>query len=157
MTTNFDRGLPSSVCGVRIVWDGAQTDIGWVTGFRVQESFSQFPVEVLGDVYAKTYEMTRVRVSGSFDRFRIYKKPLSMLHGRPWPQQRDTLSMIRQYLSELVFYNIYTGDTILHVEQFRPTDRSITISADSIMMENCSWVARRMLEDLPTKDLDAAP
>jgi hypothetical protein len=155
MASDFDRGLPSSVCGVNITWNGARTQIGWVTGFRVQESFSQFPIEVLGDVYMKTAEMTRVRVSGSFDKFRIYRKPLSALDGRPWPQQRDTLSMIQQYLSELTFTNIYTGEVVIQVEQFRPTDRSITISADSVMMENCSWIARRMIEVIPRLDVDA--
>lgn len=157
MATDFDRGVPSSVCGVNITWAGRLTQIGWVTGFRMQESFSQLPIEVLGDVYMKTAEMTRVRVSGSFDRFRIWLKPLSGLETRPWPQQRNTLDMIRQYTSELTFTNIYTGEVILQVEQFRPTDRSITISTDSVLMENCSWIGRRMIEGQPRLDIDAAP
>lgn len=154
MTTNFDRGVPSSVCGVRITRNRITTVIGWATGIRIQEAFSQFPIEVLGDVYAKHFELTRVRVSGSFDRVKIWHAPLSGLEGRPWPQQRDTLSMIQQYASSLELFNVHTGDTILFVETFTPTDRSLSIATDTVMMENCSFVARRMLESQPVNDVD---
>jgi hypothetical protein len=155
MATNFDRGVPSSVCGIRITRNNKTTVIGWATGIRIQEAFSQFPIEVLGDVYAKHFEMTRVRVSGSFDRIKLWLQPLSQLEGRPWPQQRGTLEMIRQYASSLELFNLYTGDSIIFVEQYTPTDRSMSVSADTVMMENCSFVARRMLEALPRNDVDS--
>jgi hypothetical protein len=156
MSLDFDRGVPASAVGVRIINAGRPTPIGWAMGIRLQESMSQFPIDVLGDVFTKQHELTRVRVSGSFDQIRIWLKPLTAYEGRPWPQQTNTLAMIQQYLSEFEVYNIHTKEVMYVIEQFRPTDRSITIGTDTVFMENCSFVGRRFIEHLPRLPIDAS-
>lgn len=151
-----DRAVSSLVAGIRI----KNVEIGWVQGFRLQESFTQFPIDALGDAYTKYHELTRVRVSGSFDRIRIYNKPLTDLAGRDndrWLYQGNTIEFVRQYITSFVVYNIYTGDDLYTVEQFKPTDRSITLTTDGVIMENCSFVARRMTESKPTNTVDGQP
>lgn len=153
-----DRAVSSLVAGIRI----KNVAIGWVQGFRIQESFTQFPIDALGDAYTKYHELTRVRVSGSFDRIRIYNSPLTDLQGAGadndrWLRQGDTIEFIRQYVTSFVVYNIYTGQDLYTVEQFKPTDRSITLTTDGVIMENCSFVARRMLEQKPALSIDGQP
>lgn len=153
-----DRAVSSLVAGIRI----KNVAIGWVQGFRLQESFTQFPIDALGDAYTKYHELTRVRVSGSFDRIRIYNSPLTDLQDAGpdndrWLRQGDTIEFIRQYVTSFVVYNIYTGQDLYIVEQFKPTDRSITLTTDGVIMENCSFVARRMLEAKPTTTIDGQP
>lgn len=146
-----DRAVSSLVAGIRI----KNTEIGWVQGFRIQESFTQFPIDALGDPYTKYHELTRVRVSGSFDRIRIYNKPLSgLLDNDLWLRQGEPIEFVRQYITSFVVYNIHTGEDLYMVEQFKPTDRSITLTTDGVIMENCSFVARRMLESKPTLTVD---
>jgi hypothetical protein len=151
-----DRAVSSLVAGIRI----KNVPIGWVQGFRLQESFTQFPIDALGDAYTKYHELTRVRVSGSFDRIRIYNSPLTDLReaGGPdndrWLKQGETIEFVRQYLTSFVVYNIHTGEDLYLVEQFKPTDRSITLTTDGVLMENCSFVARRMVESKPTLTVD---
>jgi hypothetical protein len=146
-----DRAVSSLVAGIRI----KNTEIGWVQGFRIQESFTQFPIDALGDPYTKYHELTRVRVSGSFDRIRIYNKPLSdLLDNDLWLRQGEPIEFVRQYITSFVVYNIHTGEDLYMVEQFKPTDRSITLTTDGVIMENCSFVARRMLESTPTFTVD---
>ena len=153
MANGTDRAVSSLVAGIRI----KNTPIGWVQGFRLQESFTQFPIDALGDPYTKYHELTRVRVSGSFDRIRIYNKPLSgLLDNDLWPRQGDPIEFVRQYLTSFVVYNIYTGEDLYAVEQFKPTDRSITLTTDGVIMENCSFVARRMLEERPKLPVDGS-
>lgn len=149
-----DRAVSSLVAGIRI----KNTEIGWVQGFRIQESFTQFPIDALGDPYTKYHELTRVRVSGSFDRIRIYNKPLSgLLDNDLWLRQGAPIEFVRQYITSFVVYNIHTGEDLYMVEQFKPTDRSITLTTDGVIMENCSFVARRMLESMPTFTVDGQP
>ena len=153
-----DRAVSSLVAGIRI----KNVAIGWVQGFRLQESFTQFPIDALGDAYTKYHELTRVRVSGSFDRIRIYNSPLTDLKGAGsdndrWLRQGDTIEFIRQYVTSFVVYNIYTGQDLYTVEQFKPTDRSITLTTDGVIMENCSFVARRMIESKPEMTIDGQP
>lgn len=146
-----DRAVSSLVAGIRI----KNTEIGWVQGFRIQESFTQFPIDALGDPYTKYHELTRVRVSGSFDRIRIYNKPLSgLLDNDLWLRQGEPIEFVRQYITSFVVYNIHTGEDLYMVEQFKPTDRSITLTTDGVIMENCSFVAKRMLESKPTFTVD---
>lgn len=147
-----DRAVSSLVAGIRI----KNTAIGWVQGFRIQESFTQFPIDALGDAYTKYHELTRIRVSGSFDRMRIYNKPLShLLDNDLWPKQsKNTIDFVRQYITNFVVYNIHTGEDLYIVEQYKATDRSITLTTDGVLMENCSFVARRMEENLPQKTVD---
>lgn len=139
-----DRAVSSLVAGIRI----KNQPIGWVQGFRLQESFTQFPIDALGDAYTKYHELTRVRVSGSFDRIRIYSEPLTKLEDQDiWPKHLSTIELVRQYLTSFVVYNIHTGEGLYTVHQFKPTDRSITLTTDGVMMENCSFVAQRMVEE----------
>jgi hypothetical protein len=146
-----NRAVSSLVAGIRI----KNQPIGWVQGFRLQESFTQFPIDALGDAYTKYHELTRVRVSGSFDRMRIYNKPLTVLNDPDiWPRHGDTIEFVRQFLTTFVVYNIHTGDGLYTVHQFKPTDRSITLTTDGVMMENCSFVASRMVEESPTQGPD---
>ncbi len=146
-----DRAVSSLVAGIRI----KNKPIGWVQGFRIQESFTQFPIDALGDAYTKYHELTRVRVSGSFDRIRIYNQPLSHIQDNDlWPQQGSTIEFVRQYITSFVVYNIHTGEDLYTVEQFKPTDRSITLTTDGVIMENCSFVARRMVEAKPNLSVD---
>jgi hypothetical protein len=146
-----DRAVSSLVAGIRI----KNTEIGWVQGFRIQESFTQFPIDALGDPYTKYHELTRIRVSGSFDRIRIYNKPLShLLDNDLWLRQGSPIEFVRQYVTSFVVYNIYTGEDLYTVEQFKPTDRSITLTTDGVIMENCSFVARRMTESSPRRTVD---
>lgn len=141
-----NRAVSSLVAGIRI----KNQPIGWVQGFRLQESLTQFPIDALGDAYTKYHELTRVRVSGSFDRMRIYNKPLTAVNDPDiWPKHGDTIEFVRQYITSFVVYNIHTGESLYLVEQFKPTDRSITLTTDGVMMENCSFVARRMVEETP--------
>jgi len=149
---SFDRGLPSSAVGIRIVRNLRPVMIGWASGIRLQESIGQFPIDALGDVFTKQFETTRVRVSGSFDTIRIFRKPL--VGTGAWPAQTDTVSMIRKIASELQIYNPISGELLYLIETFSPTDRSITISTDTVMIENCSFVARRMIELEPRFDVD---
>jgi hypothetical protein len=153
MPNPLDRAVSSLVAGIRI----KNLPIGWVQGFRLQESFTQFPIDVLGDAHTKYHELTRVRVSGSFDRIRIYNEPLSQIDNDIWLAQGDTITYVRQYLTNFVVYNIHTGEPLYTVEQFKPTDRSITLTTDGVIMENCSFVARRMLETRPNLSVDGAP
>ncbi len=146
-----NRAVSSLVAGIRI----KNQPIGWVQGFRLQESFTQFPIDALGDAYTKYHELTRVRVSGSFDRMRIYNKPLTILNDPDiWPRHGDTIEFVRQFLTTFVVYNIHTGDGLYTVHQFKPTDRSITLTTDGVMMENCSFVASRMVEEFPAQGPD---
>jgi hypothetical protein len=154
MANEINRAVSSLVAGIRI----KNVEIGWVQGFRIQESFTQFPIDALGDPYTKYHELTRVRVSGSFDRIRIYNKPLSgLLDNDLWLRQGEPIEFVRQYLTSFVVYNIYTGEDLYTVEQFKPTDRSITLTTDGVIMENCSFVARRMLESKPAATIDGQP
>ena len=154
MANEINRAVSSLVAGIRI----KNTEIGWVQGFRIQESFTQFPIDALGDPYTKYHELTRVRVSGSFDRIRIYNKPLSgLLDNDLWLRQGEPIEFVRQYITSFVVYNIYTGEDLYTVEQFKPTDRSITLTTDGVIMENCSFVARRMRESTPNFTVDGAP
>lgn len=156
MSDRPDRAVSSLVAGIRI----KNKEIGWVQGFRIQESFTQFPIDALGDPYTKYHELTRVRVSGSFDRIRIYNKPLTDIDGPDndrWLRQGNPIEFVRQYLTSFVVYNIYTGQDLYTVEQFKPTDRSITLTTDGVIMENCSFVARRMLEEKPSTTIDGQP
>jgi len=153
MANVTDRAVSSLVAGIRI----KNTPIGWVQGFRLQESFTQFPIDALGDAYTKYHELTRIRVSGSFDRIRIYNAPLSHLRDNDlWLKQGEVIEFVRQYVTSFVVYNIHTGEDLYTVEQFKPTDRSITLTTDGVIMENCSFVARRMLETKPSTTVDGA-
>jgi hypothetical protein len=153
MANVTDRAVSSLVAGIRI----KNTPIGWVQGFRLQESFTQFPIDALGDAYTKYHELTRIRVSGSFDRIRIYNAPLSHLRDNDlWLKQGEVIEFVRQYITSFVVYNIHTGEDLYTVEQFKPTDRSITLTTDGVIMENCSFVARRMLETKPSTTVDGA-
>lgn len=148
-----DRAVSSLVAGIRI----KNQPIGWVQGFRLQESFTQFPIDALGDAYTKYHELTRVRVSGSFDRIRIYSEPLTKLEDQDiWPKHLSTIELVRQYLTSFVVYNIHTGESLYTVHQFKPTDRSITLTTDGVMMENCSFVAQRMVEEKTNLGPDGA-
>jgi hypothetical protein len=148
-----NRAVSSLVAGIRI----KNLPIGWVQGFRIQESFTQFPIDVLGDAHTVYHELTRVRVSGTFDRIRIYKEPLSQIDNDIWLAQGDTITYVRQYLTNFVVYNIHTGESLYTVEQFKPTDRSITLTTDGVIMENCSFVARRMQEERLNTNVDGSP
>ena len=151
MANDTSRAVSSLVAGIRI----KNKEIGWVQGFRIQESFTQFPIDALGDPYTKYHELTRVRVSGSFDRIRIYSEPLSkILDNDLWLSQGSPIEFVRQYVTSFVVYNIYTGEDLYTVEQYKPTDRSITLTTDGVIMENCSFVARRMIEAAPQRTVD---
>jgi hypothetical protein len=151
MANDTSRAVSSLVAGIRI----KNKEIGWVQGFRIQESFTQFPIDALGDPYTKYHELTRVRVSGSFDRIRIYSEPLSkILDNDLWLSQGNPIEFVRQYVTSFVVYNIYTGEDLYTVEQYKPTDRSITLTTDGVIMENCSFVARRMIEAAPQRTVD---
>lgn len=157
MTDRFvDRPISSAVVGLRVVSARGSAAIGWAAGVRLQESFAQFPIEVLGDVYAKHHELTRVRVSGSFDHMRIYREPLAALHNRAWLAQLDTVQMIDQYVSSFVLFNIVTGEELYTLTHYKPTDRSITLTTDGVVMENCSFVGRSMHERVPVRTMDGA-
>ncbi len=53
--------------------------IALATGFQARESITQFPIEVLGDVYVKSHETVAIRVSCSFDTMHVLSRPMSGL------------------------------------------------------------------------------
>lgn len=137
--------------------------IGWATGFRAEESYSQFPIDVLGDVYTQTHELVSVKVSGSFERFRIYQAPLAhAVDGeglKLWYDQNDSTPDLLKYL-EKSFTLEDTSPSVTAVNGagapanpavytivgWKPMSRSISYSTGSVLVENCSWVAIRLLE-----------
>lgn len=149
-----DRPLSSAAVGIRVTTSRGPVEIGWASGVRLQESFSQFAIEVLGDLYAKQHELTRIRVSGSFDHMRIYRAPLAALHNSAWLAQLSTVRMIQQYLTTFTLFNTVTGEALYEVTHYKPTDRSITLTTDGVVMENCSFVARSLHERVPIRNLD---
>ncbi len=154
-TSRPERAVSSLVAGIRI----KNQPIGWVQGFRLQESFTQFPVDVLGEAHTVYHELTRVRVSGSFDRIRIYTAPLSKINADNdiWLSHGDSRSYVLQYLTNFVVYNIHTNQGLYRVSNFKPTDRSITLTTDGVIMENCSFVATHMYEEQPLTNVDGSP
>lgn len=130
------------------------TPIGWATGFRAEEAYSQFPIDVLGDVYTQTHELVGVKVSGSFDRFRVYNEPLAHLAastGGPlwYNQQLDTAALITLLEKEFTLEDtaaIGATTPVYTIIGWKPSSRSISYNNGSVLMESCSWVAIRILE-----------
>jgi len=154
--TNFVKQAFSSARGVLKL---KGVPIGWATGFRAEESYSQFPIDVLGDVFTQTHELVSVKVSGSFEKFRVYQEPLAhaVAANEPlWYDQGKTTPELLQYLekeftledtSPLVSGGTPTSSKALYtIIGWKPMSRSISYSTGSVLVENCSWVAIRLLE-----------
>jgi hypothetical protein len=128
--------------------------IGWATGFRAEEAYSQFPIDVLGDVYTQTHELVGVKVSGSFDRFRVYSEPLAHVNvggNQPlwYDQSKDTPELIRLLEKEFTLEDTAAvgGNSALYtIIGWKPSSRSISYNNGSVLMESCSWVAIRIIE-----------
>jgi hypothetical protein len=132
--------------------------IGWATGFRAEEAYSQFPIDVLGDVYTQTHELVGVKVSGSFDRFRVYSEPLAhqtTSGGQPlwYNQANDTPDLIKLLEKEFTLEDTAGVTTsgvnpapVYTIIGWKPSSRSITYNNGSVLMESCSWVAIRIIE-----------
>lgn len=133
--------------------------IGWATGFRAEESYSQFPIDVLGDVYTQTHELVSVKVSGSFERFRIYQEPLAHLPIGPGPenalwydQHKNTPDLLKYLEKEFTLEDTTNSAVsggpaaVFTIIGWKPMSRSISYSTGSVLVENCSWVAIRLLE-----------
>jgi hypothetical protein len=132
------------------------TPIGWATGFRAEEAYSQFPIDVLGDVYTQTHELVGVKVSGSFDRFRVYNEPLAHATGNNgalwYNQANDTPDLIKLLEKEFTLEDTANSSTtggpaaVYTIIGWKPSSRSITYNNGSVLMESCAWVAIRIIE-----------
>lgn len=133
--------------------------IGWATGFRAEEAYSQFPIDVLGDVYTQTHELVGVKVSGSFDRFRVYSEPLAHMNTQGeqplwYNQEKDTPDLIRLLEKEFTLEDTAavpgssgaTSVPVYTIIGWKPSSRSITYNNGAVLMESCSWVAIRIIE-----------
>jgi len=132
-------------------------EVGWATDVSFEESYAQFPIEVLNDVFVQGHELTAVRVSGSFGKFRIYSEPLvsavapggTAPNDRVWyDQTRTTGQLINLLGKEMTIQDsAYDGGPALLVcIGFKPSSRRISVSTGSIMMENVSFVAQKLIE-----------
>lgn len=130
--------------------------VGWATDVSFEETYGQFPIEVLGDVYVQTHELLSVRVSGTFGKFRIYLEPISGISGVWYDQNQDTAQIIRYLEKELTLCDIsvFNAPPLLTLVGFKPSSRRVSISTGAIMMENASFVGKRLLE---TKAMGAVP
>ncbi len=133
--------------------------IGWATDVSFEETFAQFPIEVLGDVYVQTHELTNIRVSGTFGKFRIYLEPLSQAVGDQaiWYDQNMTTAQIIRFLEKELTLSDGTLDNsppLLTFTGYKPTSRRITLSTGSVMIENGSFVGIKLIE---TKSMQAVP
>lgn len=133
--------------------------IGWATDVAFEETFAQFPIEILGDVYIQAHELTGIRVSGTFGKFRIYLEPLSQIVGDNaiwYDQNQDTAQIIRFLGKELTLADatIPNSPPVMTMIGFKPTSRRITISTGSVMIENGSFVGKKLIE---TKSMAAIP
>jgi hypothetical protein len=117
--------------------------IALATGFQVREAITQFPVEVLGDVYVKSHETVAIRVSGSFDTMHVLSRPLSGLTddaGPLWPRG-ETLEVIQYEPLTVTLVDALTGKYVLRLNSMMPESRTWTVAAGSVLMENGSFVA----------------
>lgn len=134
--------------------------VGWATDVSFEETYAQFPIEVLNDAYVQGHELTAIRVSGSFGKFRIYLEPLSQTTGDQaiwYDQNQDTAQIIRFLEKEMVIADGTRPDDappLLVLIGFKPSSRRISVSTGSIMMENVSFVGQRLLE---TKAMQPVP
>jgi hypothetical protein len=143
------RGVPHTQLAVRV----QGITIGWVTGFRVDESYNQFPIKVLGDAFTQVHELVDITVSGSCEKFRIYTEPLVHIRdgngNRLWyDQAQDTPALIRLLEREMVLATTAEpGSPPLYtVIGWKPSGRSLSVGQGGVLMENFSWVAIRVLE-----------
>lgn len=148
------RGLPHTHLAVFVGGVG----IGWVTGWRADESYNQFPIKVLGDVYTQMHELVDITVSGSCEKFRIYAEPLISLFapggvGGPqpiWYDQREETAQLAAVLEkEMVLKSKLssTAPALYTVIGWKPSGRSLSVSQGGVFMENFSWVAQRIQEN----------
>lgn len=135
--------------------------VGWATDVSFEESYAQFPIDVLGDVYVQGHELTSIRVSGSAGKFRIYMEPLSGVVGNLWYDQASPNGDTRQIISAMENKSITIADgtidtapPLITLVGFKPSSRRISVSTGSLMMENVSFVGRRLIE---SKDMSAVP
>lgn len=121
--------------------------VGKVQGFRVTEDFSQFPIEGLGDLFVESHEILSIRVSGTFDILRILEAPFNRTGSGIWYSQQATQrSIILQGASTISLRDDITGADILAVEAMKPTSRTFSINQGQVLMENGSFVARKLKE-----------
>lgn len=137
-------------------------EIGWATDVSFEETYAQFPVEVLNNVYVEAHELTAVRVSGTFGKFRIYLEPLSQAVGSNaiWYDQNQTTHQIIQFLEkELTLTNGADANSppLLTCIGFKPSSRRINIATGSIMMENASFVGKKLLETKAMQSVGVIP
>lgn len=126
-------------------------EVGWATDVAFEESYNQFPVEVLNNVYVETHELTAVRVSGTFGKFRIYLEPLSQITGESaiWYDQNQETHQIIQFLEkELTLCNGANSNSppLITLVGFKPSARRINIATGSLMMESASFVGKKLIE-----------
>lgn len=126
-------------------------EVGWATDVSFEETYGQFPVEVLNDVYVQAHELTAVRVSGSFGKFRIYFEPLSQLAGDSaiWYDQNQATPQLMAFLEkELTLCDGASSNAppLLTLIGFKPTSRRSSVATGSILMENATFVGKKLLE-----------
>lgn len=155
------RGLPHTHLAVFV----GGTAIGWVTGWRADESYNQFPIKVLGNAFTEQHELVDITVSGSCEKFRIYAEPLVSLRtsdGKPlWYDQSggpnnggDPQSVTARLAAllentELVLKSTLSqqAPALYTVVGWRPSGRSLSVSQGGVFMENFSWVAIKIIEN----------
>lgn len=128
--------------------------IGWATGFRCQETFSQFAIEILGDAYVQQHELTGVRNSGSFDKIKLNMEALTSLENDGGPiwynQAKDTSGLLQLEIQTLTLSTkLPSGDIVglIEIAGFKPESRVWAAAQGSVMTENISFVCTKIKEN----------
>ncbi len=146
------HALSSITLGLRVGGPGGPL-IGWATGFRCQETFSQFAIEILGSAYVQQHELTGVRNSGSFDKIKLNTEALGDLGaGTVWYSQlADTSGLIQLEVNNLILTakDRYGEEhAVIEIQGFKPESRVWAAAQGSVMTENISFVCIKIIEVL---------
>lgn len=145
------HALSSVTLGLRVGGPGGPA-IGWATGFRCQETFSQFAIEILGSAYVQQHELTGVRNSGSFDKIKLNTEALGSLgNGTVWYRQANdnTSTLIQLEVNVLVLTakdHLGVEHGVIEIHGFKPESRVWAAAQGSVMTENVSFVCTQIVE-----------
>lgn len=121
------------------------TPIGWCTGVNAQETLEYAPIDVVGDIDVKGHEPIRRTVSMSAAFVRM--KNESLATQKAWARG-GTLDVLAFAPMDAILYDTGSGQAIYKLEGVYPQTRSWQVQKGSVVTVNCTFYARRMMDEL---------
>ena len=119
--------------------------VGYATGVNAQETITQVPIQILGEIDVQEFEPVAREVSFSADMVRISNK--SLQQESQWPRG-GTLDIVNFAEMTATLVDSSNADIVLcTLEGVVPETRTWRVDQQSIMTVNCTFRARRMHDE----------